>query len=206
MKGKPMIRGTPSTAIAIAATSLATILLVGARFVNAHCDTLGGPVVESAKLALDQGDVTPVLRWVSPEHEKEIETVFEQVLAVRVLGPRARDIADAYFFETLVRIHREGEGAPYTGLKPADAVDPAVAMADQALENGSVDDLANALSTKVDAGVRARFAAALEAKKQADKSVEDGREFVETYVQFTHYVERLHQIAASGAEHHDDVH
>ena len=189
-----------ATGILILATSL-----VGGRFAGAHCDTLDGPVVATARLALEQGDATPVLKWVSSEYEQEIKTVFAHALAVRELSPQAREMADRYFFETLVRIHREGEGASYTGLKPAGAVDPAVAMADQALEDGSVDRLANALSGHVEAGIRGRFARAVEAKKHADDSVDDGREFVEAYVQFTHYVERLHLIATSGAGHHAEA-
>jgi hypothetical protein len=110
-------------------------------------------------------------------------------------------MADMYFFETLVRIHREGEGAPYTGLKPAGAVEPAVALADQALEFGNVDHLANAISEHVVTGIKERFARALEARKHTDESVAAGREFVELYVQFTHYVERLHFDATTSAGH-----
>ena len=31
---------------------------------RAHCDTLDGPVVTTAKAALEKGDVTPLLKWV----------------------------------------------------------------------------------------------------------------------------------------------
>jgi hypothetical protein len=162
-------------------------------------------VVAAAEIALERGDVTPALKWIRPEHEGEIRAVFAHVLAVRQLGPEARDMADRYLFETLVRIHREGEGAPYTGLKPAGAVDPAVAMADQALEDGSVDRLVDALSGHVAAGIRERYARATEARKHADDSVEAGREFVEAYVQFTHYVEGLHLLATSESAHHGEA-
>jgi hypothetical protein len=33
------------------------------RIAGAHCDTLDGPVVMTAKAALEKGDVTPVLKW-----------------------------------------------------------------------------------------------------------------------------------------------
>ncbi len=39
-------------------------------------------------------------------------------------------------------------------------------------------------------------------KINADKNVEAGREFVEAYVIFTHYVERLHDDASAGGAHH----
>ena len=103
----------------------------------------------------------------------------------------------------MVRIHRAGEGAPYTGLKPGSAVDPAVALADKALDRGAVDKLVNVLSGAMAKGMREHFQRALETKKNADKSVAAGREFVEDYVMFTHYVEGLHGIIKGGAKHHD---
>jgi len=51
-------------------------------------------------------------------------------------------------------------------------------------------------------GIRERFARAIEAKRDADESVEAGREFVEAYVMFVHHVERLHLDAATDAEEH----
>jgi len=196
------------TANPAARTVVITLALVAValmpRSASAHCDTLGGPVVTTAKQALEKGDVTPVLKWVKPAQETEIRAAFARTLAVRKLGPEAKEMADMYFFETLVRIHREGEGAPYTGLKPAGAVEPAVALADQALDSGKVDHLASAISAHVVAGIKERFARALEAKKHADESVAAGREFVEAYVQFTHYVERLHLDATTSVEHHGE--
>jgi hypothetical protein len=90
--------------------------------------------MQTARIALEKGDVTPLLKWVQPDDENEIRVAFQKTLAVRAKGAEAKDLADMYFFETLVRIHRAGEGAPYTGLKPGEAVDPAVALADKALE------------------------------------------------------------------------
>ena len=92
------------------------ILLVPA---GAHCDTLDGPVVTAAKEALDTGDANPVLIWVQEKDEAQIREAFNKTLSVRKLSPETKDLADMYFFETLVRVHRAGEGASYTGLKPA---------------------------------------------------------------------------------------
>src|SRR5512138_2915043 len=102
--------------------SLIAFTLLWPRPAAAHCDTMGGPVIADAKVALAKGDLTPVLKWVKPENEPEVRTAFTQTLKVRAQGPEARELADRYFFETLVRIHRAGEGAPYTGLK-AEAVE-----------------------------------------------------------------------------------
>jgi len=190
-------------------TTIAVILSIFMVFflmadkVHAHCDTLNGPVVADARKALALGDVTPLLKWVAADDEELIRTAFQKTLDVRKLGTQARDLADMYFFETLVRIHRAGEGAPYTGLKPGTAVDPAVALADKALESGSVDKLVNILTDATAKGIRERFQQALKVKKHADESVDAGREFVEAYVIFTHYVEGLHSKIKSASEHHE---
>lgn len=170
----------------------------------AHCDTLDGPVVADARIALDQADITPVLKWVKSDDEQELRAVFAKTVAVRKLDPAARDLADTYFFETLVRIHRAGEGAPYTGLKPAGTVAPPVAMADLALEQGNVDGLAKAIAGHAEAGIRERFQQALETRKHARESVAAGRDYVAAYVTYVHYVEGIVQAVHAGP-HHDEA-
>jgi len=179
------------------------ILLMYSINANAHCDTLDGPVVESARHALTTGDVTPLLKWISIDDEQLIRTTFQKTMEVRKLGGPAQKLADMYFFETLVRIHRAGEGASYTGLKPGTEVDPAIALADKALESGSVDKLVGVLTDATAKGIRERFDRALEKRKHIDESVNAGREFVEAYVIFTHYVEELHASVKGGTEHHE---
>src|SRR5512144_1920639 len=126
---------------------------------SAHCDTMDGPVVTAAKLALKGGDITPVLKWVRPADEASVRTAFENTMKVRALSPEAREMADNYFFETLVRLHRAGEGEPYTGLKPAGTeVEPGIALADKALESGSANELVEQVTEEVANGIRQRFA------------------------------------------------
>ena len=159
----------------------------------------------STRLALQKGDVTPVLRWVKAADEAEIRHAFEQTLAVRTAGPQAKELADRYFFETLVRVHRQGEGAPYTGLKPGTDLDPAVESADTAIEDGSVDHVIQLVTGDIAAGIRRRFTRVVEARKRADQSVEAGREFVEAYVEYVHDIENLHLIATGTAPGHTEV-
>ncbi len=184
------------------ASTLAVVvgITLGATPAHAHCDTMNGPVVTAAKLALEKGDVTPVLKWVKPEAEAEIRAAFKQTLAVRKAGPQARELADRYFFETLVRIHRAGEGAPYTGLKPATTpIEPAVQAADEALDGtGSIDAVVKLVAGDITSGIRQRWRRAEAARKHANDSVEAGRRYVEAYVEYVHYVENL-QVAASTA-------
>ena len=166
-----------------------------------HCDTLGGPVVTDARVALEKGDVRPVLKWVKKEDEGEVRTAFEKALVVRAKGPEAKELADLYFFETVVRLHRASEGEPYTGLKPAGAVEPPVAASDKALDTGNVEALVKQTTETVADGIRKRFARVVEARKHKDENVAAGRTFVGAYVEFVHYVERIFIEAESGPHH-----
>ena len=167
----------------------------------AHCDSLEGPVVRDARVALDRGDVTPVLKWVKNAQEREIRDVFNQTMAVRAQGDNAKALADRYFFETLVRIHRAGEGEAFTGLKPAKSVEPGIEAADVALRSGSANELTNDLSVAIGEGIQKRFALALERAKHAADSVDAGRKYVEAYVDYIHYVESVHRLVSQGVSH-----
>jgi hypothetical protein len=195
-----------SSAKRIGSVVLATaaIVLATSSHVNAHCDTMDGPVISDARAALESGHVDSVLKWVTPEHEREIRDAFAETMNVRTTSPAARELADRYFFETLVRIHRAGEEAPYTGLKPAGTIDHAVALADDALRRGSVDELAETLASAVDQKIRERFAAVSEHKPGMGKSAEDGREYVAAYVEYVHFVEELHRHLTSSGHAHGD--
>lgn len=171
---------------------------------SAHCDTYDGPVVKDARLAFEKGDVTPVLKWVGAKYEAEIRSLFEQTISVAKLGEEAKSLAQRYFFETLVRLHREGEGAPYTGLKPSGTpLEPGIEEAEEALTSKSAGPLFQSLSAALTAGINERFAHALETREHAGHTVEAGREYVAAYIEFIHYVERLHQALTTPAAHHD---
>jgi hypothetical protein len=170
----------------------------------AHCDGLDGPVVTAARQALEKNAVNRVLIWVQKKDEVAIRKAFAQTLAVRKLSRQAREMADMYFFETLVRVHRAGEGAPYTGLKPAGRdLGPAIPGADRALETGDVEPLVRLLVGAAEKGLRERFAEARAARNYPAGNVEAGREYIEKYVPFIHYVERLYQSATTSAPGHE---
>lgn len=188
--------------LAVGAVLAVWVWLLWPAAAFAHCDTVDGPVVIEAEEALEAGDVTPVLKWVKEEQEPNVRDAFQRTLTVRALGPEARELADRYFFETLVRLHREGEGAPYTGLKPAGQVEPPVAAADKAIADRNVDELAAHIGQAAERSVREHFEHLLQAQAHKDDSVEAGREYVETYVVFVHFVEGLHNSIAGGSDHH----
>jgi len=182
--------------LAIAACTV--IFLAAPRNAAAHCDTLDGPVIQDARKALDARDITPILKWVKPQDEKAVRAAFKKVLTSK---SKNQEETEHTFFATLVKIHRVGEGAPFTGLKPAGAVEPAVAEADKALASGSADTLVKLITDDISAGIKSRYEHAAVTYKHKDESVAQGREFVEAYVAYTHYVERLHQDATGKGAH-----
>lgn len=198
---KNMNLKVPLTALAVLAAAL-----LAPQIAQAHCDTMDGPVVQAAKVALEKKDVTPVLKWVKKDGEAEVKAAFAKTLVVRTKGAEARELADQFFFETLVRVHRAGEGEPFTGLKPTDTEpSPAVVEADKALETGSADKVVKLVTDDSTAGIRRRFADLCEKKKHADESVEAGREFVAAYVEYVHYVEGLYETAQGTEMHHENA-
>jgi hypothetical protein len=146
-----------------------------------------------------------VLIWVQAKDEAEIRTAFERTLAVRGLSREAKELVDGYFFETVVRVHRAGEGAPYTGLKPAGRdLGPAIPAADKALEEGSAAPLLELLTKAMLNGLREHLQHVRTTRTFSSTDVAAGREYVKAYVEFIHYVERLYEASTTGAHGHID--
>ena len=180
-----------------------TILLIGSGLVFAHCDTMDGPIIKSAQKALESGDIDLVLMWVQKKDEAELKQAFQKAREVRKLNPAAKELADQYFLETFVRLHRAGEGAPFTGIKPAGTdSNPAVEGADKALETGSTDALLKFMTETIVHGIREHFDRTMKVKKHVGESVESGREYAEAYVRYVHYVEKLYDDATAKTAHH----
>ena len=164
------------------------------RTALAHCDTMDGPVVKAAQRALATRNVNLALIWVQEKDESEIRERFRQTLAVRKLGREARKLADNYFFETLVRLHRAGEGEPYTGIEPAGTdLGPVIPVADKALLDGSLNALLKLFPPAEGAEIQTRFRDTIARKRFNDNDVEAGRVYVKAYVSFLHYLEHLYE-------------
>ncbi len=170
----------------------------------AHCDTMDGPVIEAARKALETGNVNLVLVWVRKQDEASLREAFQKAREVRTLSPQAKSLADTYFFETLVRIHRAGEGEPYTGIKPAGTdPGPAVRAAELSLAEERPEPAAKLLGETIDRGLHERFEAAAKLLKYRTDDVEAGRRYVEAYVQYLHYVEKVFDSASQKGLSHD---
>lgn len=187
--------------LALASGAIATMWSPPAE---AHCDSISGPVVGAARQALTAGDVNLVLPYVKPDAEAELTNAFQRTLAARQAGGEAALVADRWFFETAVRLHRAGEGAPYTGLKEIADLNPALAAAEEALETGDLHEVTAVLTDSVQSGLSQRYRAVQEARERAahEGTVAANRERVEAELGFETYVYQLH-LATQGAAAHE---
>jgi hypothetical protein len=172
---------------------LASFVFIFTITISAHCDSMEGPVVKASQKALESGNTNYVLIWVRADDEKEIKNLFEKVLQVRKLTADAKELADMYFFETIVRLHRMGEGEGYAGLKPV-GYKPVkgIELADVAVETTSIDKLLAGLDKKHHSKIKGYFTDLQSKKNYAVTDVKAGREYVESYVRFIHSVETLY--------------
>lgn len=178
-------------------------LLFTNDYAAAHCDGLDGPVVRAAQKALATNNVNLILIWVDKASEAAVTSAFQQTLIVRKLSPESRALADRHLFETLVRLHRVGEGAPYTGLKPAGRdLGPAIPAADRAIESGGTAALEALLVQELRSGLRESFERVQAKRKYAPNDVAAGREYVRSYVDYMHFVERIHEAVTHPAAGH----
>lgn len=187
----------------VVAAMVALVGLLQPQTASAHCDSVEGPVVGAARAALEAGDVDLVLPYIQADDEEALTAAFKHTLEVRALGPEAQKLADRYFFETTVRLHRMGEGAAYTGLIEGKVEDPALIAADAVLEGGNLDGVYEVLDEAVREGVAHRYAAVQEARDHAGQegTVAANRERVEAELGFEKYVYGIYTAAMN-----EDVH
>lgn len=175
------------------------LLLLAAVAAYPHCDRMDGPVVQAAQAALKTGQVERVLIWVRASDEPSINAAFA---AAR--KDRSREQA---YLETVVRLHRAGENAPYEGIKPAGGdLGPAIPAADASAASGTPNDVMGVLHQAIANGVNERLKALNAARNYDPKDVEAGRQYVRAYVDFLHYVDGLHKAAGGAASSHEAAH
>jgi hypothetical protein len=179
----------------------------------AHCDTLDGPVVKAAMESLETGNVNLVLIWVQKKDEDVIRKAFDEAFNQRNSNPQTKETSDTKFYETVVKLHREGEGEPFTGLKAAGTdLGLAIPAGDKAVEEGTTSKLEELLIQTLKEGLNEKFTEVREKMKYDKNNVDAGREYVKAYVEYIHYVENLYKAAGnkshahSKEEHSNDKH
>ncbi|MDW7678898.1 MAG: DUF6448 family protein, partial [Bacillota bacterium] len=164
-----------------------------------------GPTAVDGIKALESGNINHALKWIMPEGEEELTHIFQLSLKVRRLNDDARELADRYFLENLVRIHRAGEGAPYTGLQPVGVpIDEKVAAADTCIETGDLTPLKGLVSPEEIPELEKRLRKALALKHFDVNDVQAGREYIEAYVSFFKFAEGEEHDHGHGNDHSDE--
>lgn len=172
-----------------------------------HCDSMDGPVVTAGRRALEAKDADLALAYVPEQGEAEVKDAFDAALRIRDQGPAVREVADLHFFETLVRVHRAGEGAPFTGLRPAGLDNgPVIPVAERAIESESADELVELLTRRVAEEVRARFAQVMELKARADGDLASNRAYVESMLDLQVWSHGLYHATRAAAHDHQHAH
>lgn len=167
----------------------------------AHCDSYDGPVIQDAYKALEEENVSYVLKWIDAEQESEIINLFDKTVDLKDDDKDIYGIVERHFLETLVRLHRETEGAPYTGLKPAGSTTPIVQKADSSIVDGDVETLLNNLGNHIQKVIAEKYEKVEALSKVKDNSVAQGRAYVLAYVDYTHTLEAIEAVMAHGGHH-----
>ncbi|MBK5194622.1 MAG: hypothetical protein JJE08_01120 [Proteiniphilum sp.] len=175
--------------------------IIAVQPAQAHCDSYDGPVLKDAAKALETNNVELIKKWISAEDEEEVVALFHKTYNLNNGDPEVYEIVKTHFYETFVRLHRQMEGAPYTGLKPAGTTSKIIVMSDKALENGDIDHLLNALSNHVNAVLKEKYEKVAALNKVKNDSPEQGRQFVAAYVDYTHSIEAVHNMVDREAAH-----
>lgn len=174
--------------------SLFAVMMLVVTPASAHCDSYDGPVIKEALRALDTNNVELVYKWITPDQEKEISVLFNKTYSLKDGDKELYNIVERHFLETLVRLHRETEGAPFTGIKPVGSMTPVVQMADNAIATNDVSTVTNAVVNHLADVIQERYTKVMELSKTKDNSVQQGREYVEAYVVYTHTLEAVENL------------
>lgn len=180
---------------------IAFLSIIGLQPLSAHCDSFDGPALKDASKALETNNVDLILKWINSDMEKEVVSLFHKTYSLRNGDREVYEIVKKHFYETFVRLHREMEGAPYTGLKPEGSVAPITMMSDKALETGDFESLLKALNNHINGVLQEKYDKTEALYKVKDNSVEEGRAYVEAYVDYTHSVEAVHDILLGNGGH-----
>lgn len=180
---------------------IAFFSLISIQPAAAHCDSYDGPALLDAEKALETNNVDLILKWINSDMESEVVPLFHKTYSLKNGDPEIYKIVKKHFYETFIRLHREMEGAPFTGLKPEGTTAQITVMSDKALETGDFDSLLKALNKHINSVLIEKFDKTEALYKVRNNSVEQGRAYVKAYVDYTHSVEAVHDILLGGGGH-----
>lgn len=159
-------------------------------------------MVKAAREALERGDVNLILPYAPKTAEPELKQAFEKTVKARTLEGETKELADRWFFETAVRLHREGEGAPYTGLKPAGLdVGPVLPRAEKAIEEEDANELVRFLSKTVEEEIRKRMDKIITTKHFEPNDVDMAREHTEAVLDLELFSHHVYTFMTTGGGH-----
>ncbi|MDD1764367.1 MAG: DUF6448 family protein [Methanobacteriaceae archaeon] len=164
-----------------------------------HSESMDGPVVNAAEMALDMENVNYILPYVPLEDEDELKEAFERTILVRELSADAAELADYWFFETAVRLHLSGRGKPYDGIKPAGYNRrPALTLAEEALYKENASDLIQFMVSFMKEDIQTRFEDTLSKKDYEIGDTESGRDYISSMQDFVRYLDKLYEFMEQG--------
>ena len=202
MKTKKSLLSTKSVKALFVLSLIALFSMVSIQPASAHCDSFDGPALIDAAKALETNNVELIRKWIRAEDEATVVPLFHKTYSLKDGDAEIYEIVKTHFYETFVRLHREMEGATFTGLKPAGTTAHITVMSDKALENGDFNSLLIALNKHVNGQLTEKYEKTAALYKVKDRSVEEGRAYVEAYVDYTHAVEAVHDLLEGGGHHH----
>jgi hypothetical protein len=189
------------TTLAILGTAAFAALMTPTT-ASAHCDSEKGPVAQAALKALEANNVNLVLPYVQPDAEAELTAAFKHVMQVRKEGGTSKELADRYFLETAIRLHRLGEGASYEGMTH-EAVPASILTADKAMASGSLAPIYKMLDQAIRKSVEEKYHAVVKAREDAARlgTVEAYREQAEAELMFEKFIYELYTSASLAQPH-----
>lgn len=175
--------------------------LLSIQLASAHCDSFDGPALLDAAKALETNNVDLIKKWIRTEDEAVVVPLFHKTYSLKNGDTTVYEIVRTHFYETLIRLHREMEGASFTGLKPAGTTAHITVMSDKALTSGDFKGLLAALNRHINGQLTEKYEKVAALYSVKDRSVEEGRAYVAAYVDYTHAVEAVHDILESDGSH-----
>lgn len=158
-----------------------------------HCDTMDGPVVTAAELALEMENINYILPYVKEDFEGELKDAFDKTVIVRELSGDAAEVADYWFFETAVRLHMIGRGKTYTGIKHSGLNRRSIInKAEEAIETGDKSELEEFLMDFIGEAFESRFETAMFNKEYDLNDVEAARDYVNSVLDFVEFSHKLY--------------